>query len=66
MTEVFDRVAHRYTRSQAIADGLLVDLTAWASGDADDGMVFGFTCPVAVTAQVARMASTVQPFSYVE
>ena len=52
MTVVFDRVAHRYTRAQALADGVLVDLTEWASADTDAGMVFGFVCPVAVTAAV--------------
>lgn len=50
MTEIFDRVAHRCTRSEAIADGLLVDLTEWASADTDAGMVYGFVCAVAVSA----------------
>ncbi len=36
-------VIHRYTRAQAIADGVLVDVTAKARG-------FGFTVPVAMTA----------------
>lgn len=38
---------HVYTREQAIEDGVLVDLTEWAS--ADKGFHGGFTCPVAVT-----------------
>jgi hypothetical protein len=40
-----------YTRTQAIEDGTLVDLTTWASSG-PDGMLNGFTIPVAVTASV--------------
>ncbi len=39
-----------YTRAQAIEDGVLVDMTEWAS--ADKGFIGGFKCPVAVTAAV--------------
>lgn len=39
-------VIHSYTRAQAIEDGVLVDLTEWASNRQMRG---GFTCPVAVT-----------------
>ena len=38
-------VIHRYTRKQAIEDGVLVDLTDWAKET-------GFTIPVACTAAV--------------
>lgn len=41
-------VISTYTREQAIEDGVLVDLTEWAS--AEKGFLGGFTCPVAVTA----------------
>jgi hypothetical protein len=37
-----------YTRAQALADGVLVDVTAWASSG-PDGMLGGFTVPVAIT-----------------
>ena len=37
-----------YTRQQAIEDGVLVDLTTWASAG-PDGMLGGFTVPVAIT-----------------
>lgn len=39
-----------YTRAQAIEDGMLVDLTEWAS--ADKGFHGGFSCPVVVTAKL--------------
>ena len=38
---------HTYTRAQAIADGVLVDVTEWAS--ADRGFLGGFEVPVALT-----------------
>ncbi len=38
-------VIHRYTRAQAIEDGVLVDVTQWASET-------GFTVPVACTSAV--------------
>ena len=37
-----------YTREQAIEDGVLVDVTDWA-GTGPDGMLGGFTVPVAIT-----------------
>jgi hypothetical protein len=40
---------HIYTRAEAIADGTLVDLSAWAS---PREMMGGFTIPVAVTRAV--------------
>ena len=49
-SELFGEVIHSYTRQQAIEDGVLIDLTEWAS--ADKGFYGGFTCPVAVTATV--------------
>lgn len=51
MNEVFGAAIAVYSRAQAIADGALVDLTAWA-GEGADGMLAGFTVPVAVTAAV--------------
>ncbi|MFA9478777.1 DUF6573 family protein [Phycisphaerales bacterium AB-hyl4] len=40
-----DPIIYRYTRQQALADGVLVDLTEWAKET-------GFHCPVACTAAV--------------
>jgi hypothetical protein len=37
-----------YTREQALADGVLVDVSAWA-GSGPDGMMGGFRLPVAIT-----------------
>jgi hypothetical protein len=37
-----------YTRAQAIEDGVLVDVTAWASSGSE-GMLGGFRVPVAIT-----------------
>ena len=42
-----DGVISTYSRAQAIEDGVLVDVTEWAS--ADKGFMGGFTCPVALT-----------------
>jgi hypothetical protein len=39
------------TRAQAIAEGVLVDVSEWAS-DSPNGIIGGFTVPVAVTAAV--------------
>ncbi len=44
-----DVVIHRYTRKQAIDDGVLVDVTEWAS---PREMMGGFRIPVAMTAAV--------------
>jgi len=40
-------VIFRYTREEAVEDGVLVDVTEWAS--ADKGFHGGFRCPVALT-----------------
>lgn len=40
-----------YTRKQALADGVLVDVTPWAS-EGTDGMIGGFMIPVALSAGV--------------
>ncbi len=40
-------IIYSYSREQAIEDGVLVDLTEWAS--ADKGFMGGFTVPVVVT-----------------
>jgi hypothetical protein len=37
-----------YTRQQAVEDGVLVDVSAWASSG-PEGMLGGFTVPVAIT-----------------
>lgn len=50
MTETFGAPISVYTRAQAIEDGVLIDLTEWAS--ADKGFIGGFKIPVAVTAAV--------------
>lgn len=39
-----------YTRARAIADGVLVDMTEWASGT--NGIMGGFEVPVAVSASI--------------
>lgn len=43
-------VVHTYTRAEAIADGVLVDVTVWAGSDAIVGG--GFKIPVAFTRAV--------------
>lgn len=50
---------HAYTRAQAIADGVLVDVTAWAS--AETGFHGGFTIPVAVTRAVWADIEAIPP-----
>lgn len=50
MTEVWGEPVSVYSRAQAIEDGVLVDVTEWAS--AKNGFIGGFTCPVAFTAAV--------------
>jgi hypothetical protein len=47
-TDLFGNPISVYTRAQAVADGVLVDVTAWAS-TGRDGMLGGFTVPVAFT-----------------
>lgn len=51
MEEIFGEVISSYSRAQAIDDGVLVDLTKWAS-NGPDGMLGGFTCPLACTSSV--------------
>ena len=48
LTAFFGELLSVYTRQQATEDGVLVDLTAWASSG-PEGMFDGFTVPVAVT-----------------
>lgn len=43
--DIFGNVIFTYTREQAIADGVIVDVSDFAKG-------FGFTIPVAVTANL--------------
>lgn len=50
VTEFFGEPISVYTRAQAIADGVLVDVTEWAS--AEKGFHGGFRCPVAFTANL--------------
>lgn len=47
LTELFGEPISVYTRAQAIEDGMLIDLTEWAS--ATKGFHGGFNCSVAVT-----------------
>ena len=47
MTEIFGEPISVYTREDATEDGVLVDVTEWAS--ADKGFHGGFVCPVAMT-----------------
>lgn len=49
--DIFGEVIFSYSRKQAIEDGVLVDLTEWATSG-PDGMLGGFKVPVAVTAAV--------------
>lgn len=50
LQEIFGDVISSYSRAQAIEDGVLVDVTEWAS--AEKGFIGGFRCPVAVTRSV--------------
>lgn len=45
-----DEVISRYTRAQGLADGVLVDMTEWAS--AKSGFIGGFAVPVAMTSHL--------------
>jgi len=47
LVEFFGEPTYVYTRAQALEDGVLVDVTEWAS--ADKGFIGGFNCPVAMT-----------------
>jgi hypothetical protein len=50
LIETFGEPIYVYTRADALADGVLVDVTEWAS--AEEGFIGGFRVPVAVTASV--------------
>jgi len=50
LLEFFGEPIHVYTRAQALRDGVLVDVTEWAS--AETGFHGGFRVGVAVTAAV--------------
>ena len=50
LLEIFGKPISIYTRAQAIEDGVLVDLTEWAS--AEKSFIGGFRIPVAVSAAV--------------
>ena len=50
MKDIGGPIIYSYSRAQAIEDGVLVDLTEWASST--KGFMGGFTCPVAVTQAV--------------
>lgn len=52
-------VIHTYTRAEAIADGMLCDVTEWAS--AETGFLGGFRCPVAVTAAAWHAIEAIPP-----
>lgn len=58
-TSIWDgaTVISSYSRSQAIEDGVLVDVTEWASSD--KGFRGGFTVPVAVTRSVWEMIEAI-------
>jgi len=47
LVEIFGEPISTYTRAQGIEDGVLVDVTEWAS---PQQMMGGFTVPVAMTA----------------
>ena len=51
---------YSYTRRQAIEDGVLVDLSQWA-GSGPDGMMGGFSVPVAVTSGVWSDINSIPP-----
>lgn len=55
---------YRYTRAQAIEDGILVDLTEWAS--AKTGFRGGFNVPVAVTVSVWEDLNKIPPSRHIE
>lgn len=50
LAETFGEIISVYTRAQAIDDGVLVDMTEWASRE--KGFFGGYTCPVAMTAEL--------------
>lgn len=48
ITEIFGDPISVYTREQALADGVLIDVSRWA-GSGPEGMLGGFAVPVAFT-----------------
>jgi len=48
LSDLFGEPVSAYTREQPLADGVLVDVTSWASSG-PDGMLGGFTLPVVIT-----------------
>lgn len=50
---------HAYTRAEALADGVLVDVTEWAS--AEKGFRGGFSCPVAMTSALWGAIQAIPP-----
>ena len=59
MEDIFGPVISSYSRAQGIEDGILVDVTEWAS--AEKGFLGGFTCPVAVTRSVWSDLENIPP-----
>lgn len=50
-----DDIVSVYTRAQALADGFMVDLSAWGG----EGMIGGFTVPVHVSSAVWAMIEAI-------
>jgi len=48
VTDLFGEPISVYTRAQALADGVLVDVTPWAS-TGPEGMLGGFSAPAGIT-----------------
>jgi hypothetical protein len=48
ITEIFGDPISVYTREEALADGVLIDVSQWA-GSGPDGMLGGFVVPVVIT-----------------
>lgn len=56
-TDPWGEPLHRYTRAEAIADGVLVDVTPEATA----GMLGGFSVPVAITAALHEAIAAIPP-----
>lgn len=56
-TDPWGEPLHRYTRAEAIADGVLVDVTQAATA----GMLGGFAVPVAITAALHHAIQAIPP-----
>lgn len=56
-TDPWGEPLHRYTRAEAIADGVLVDVTQAATA----GMLGGFAVPVAITAALHQAIQAIPP-----